>query len=154
MVRDDLPQIGNLEIYITKAYSTMMLTIDTIFKTHQPFLWSVNAGIQDDITDPQSPISPATILFYSVSGDGSHVATLSTKSKLLQLDMWDLGTAPCSMNPPRGIQAPLMDASIERRAPFSPKSCGQYRTFIECPVATDTCKERTYYLLITPSSPR
>ncbi|KAF9355009.1 hypothetical protein BGX34_010700 [Mortierella sp. NVP85] len=125
---------------------------DTVIRTHQPFLWSVNVGIKNGAVDPSSPSVPARILFYSASGDGSHVATLSTKDKILQLDMWDLETAPHSTavteTSPEATPSPSllipkpytngdMDTYIENRRPFSPKSCGQLQKSINRPVATD-----------------
>lgn len=104
----------------------MILAIGAVFKAHQPFLWSIDVVIKDG-TDLQAPSVPARILFYSVSGDGNYVATLSTKDMTLQLDIWNL-------------EAQRTDADIEGRAPFLPKPCGQYRTNILEPVGDDTCK--------------
>ncbi|KAF9350496.1 hypothetical protein BGX34_001192 [Mortierella sp. NVP85] len=142
--------IGHVELHYMELHASQSTAVadtidDTVFKPHQPFLWSINVGIQDDTTTSSAP---ARILFYSVSGDGSHVATLSTKNTMLQMDMWDLETTSYSVKCDKEIQALLlpipefnasdeMDTVNESRAPFSPTSCGQYRTSIKCPVAAD-----------------
>ncbi|KAF9342800.1 hypothetical protein BGX34_007648, partial [Mortierella sp. NVP85] len=47
-------------------------------------------GHREALRNPNSPIVPARIVHYSVSGDGKHVATLSTRNKDLHLDVWNL----------------------------------------------------------------
>jgi hypothetical protein len=124
------------------ASSAISNAIDDVFRSHKPFSWSVDVGIGEDTSDPQASRVPARILYYSASADGSHVATLSTKDRILQLDMWDLETASRSAvdvtNTTTGTICDVDDWS-EHRAAFSPISCGQYQA-IQNPVATDMCK--------------
>ncbi|KAF9355010.1 hypothetical protein BGX34_010701 [Mortierella sp. NVP85] len=110
---------------------------DAIVRAHQPFLWSVNVGIKDDTTGPHAPSVPARIISYSASGDGSHVATLSTKDEMLQLDIWDLEIPPHSTLD--------MDNFNERRAPFLPKPYEPYRIPLKDAKAY-SCKQEMHLL--------
>ncbi|KAK3828140.1 MAG: hypothetical protein J3Q66DRAFT_434734 [Benniella sp.] len=57
---------------------------------------SIDVGHREAMLNPNSPIVPARIVHYSVSGDGNHVATLSVRNRDLHLDVWNLtrGIAP------------------------------------------------------------
>ncbi|KAI7820812.1 hypothetical protein BC939DRAFT_217958 [Gamsiella multidivaricata] len=66
---------------------------DPNFIVHRPFLWSIDVGqTVGDLDDDSIPIpkSPRRIISYSLSGDGSHLSTLSKMDKCLQLDLWKL----------------------------------------------------------------
>src|SRR5690349_53495 len=103
----------------------MVFTIATVFEIHQPYLWSIDAGFGCEISD-QDPSVPARVIYYSVSGDGNYVATLSTKDKHIQLDMW-------------GLEMDSSAGDIESRAPFAPSPCGRYKTSISDSVDSDMC---------------
>ncbi|KAF9343730.1 hypothetical protein BGX34_006432, partial [Mortierella sp. NVP85] len=51
---------------------------------------SIDVGHREALLNPNSPIVPARIVHYSVSGDGNHVATLSVRNRDLHLDVWNL----------------------------------------------------------------
>ncbi|KAG0300818.1 hypothetical protein BGZ98_008846 [Dissophora globulifera] len=57
---------------------------------HRPFRWSINVSCNDDTVGIEDRSRPASILHYAVSGDGTHVATLSCTDKYLQMDIWSL----------------------------------------------------------------
>jgi len=80
------------------------------------------------------------IIYYAVSGDGNHAATLSTRGEILQLDMWDLGantTCIASTSTMDGQQTKCH--CIACKAPVTPKPYGQHRITIDEPLDSDIC---------------
>jgi len=120
-----------------------------IFKLHRPFIWSVDVGIKDD---PPAHLSSAVsssrkastlsgrIIYYAVSGDGNHAATLSTRGKILQLDLWDLGantTCIAKTSATEGQETKCY--CIACKAPVTPRPCGQRQLAIDKSLDSDIC---------------
>ncbi|KAF9959409.1 hypothetical protein BGZ65_000428 [Modicella reniformis] len=148
---------GYIELHYMELHESHLGVVDddTAFELHRPYLWSIDVGYKDDPEDSQSTAVPARIIYYAVSGDGNYVATLSTKDKLLQLDMWDLEMVSPHMVDIADNEAEMInqDAHNERRAPFRPKPCSQCRIPISQPVDSDifhTCWDE---ILRNPSTP-
>jgi hypothetical protein len=128
----------------------MMCITGAIFKLHRPFIWSVDVGIKNDPPIHLSAVVPMVnqegatvsgrIIYYAISGDGNHAATLSTRGKILQLDMWDLGAGiTCVANTPTTEGQETKCHCISCKAPVTPKLCGQRRIPIVRALDSDMC---------------
>ncbi|KAF9182365.1 hypothetical protein BGZ51_004799 [Haplosporangium sp. Z 767] len=99
---------------------------------HRPFLWSIDL-CQRDGPDHDNPFErPTRIMDYSISGDGSHVATLANTKDHLILDLW------CVMDPkePKRSNSRFnigrkQKDSAPIQQPFHPKRCASIRIVLE-----------------------
>ncbi|KAF9169558.1 hypothetical protein BGX20_010153 [Mortierella sp. AD010] len=74
---------------------------------HKPYVWSIDV---QHCENPDGPLQSLEISRYSISGDGTRVATLSATDDSLFLDLWDIsgpeGSAPHSPNKSAWKQLP------------------------------------------------
>lgn len=98
---------------------------EAVYKSHQPFVWSINTGHKDALSDPRTS---SRVLSYSISGNDKYAATLTLKGRSLQLDMWDLKPDLTATSGVINNAGTSMDAHNGRQAPFTPELCGQFRT--------------------------
>ncbi|KAG0326145.1 hypothetical protein BGZ99_010050 [Dissophora globulifera] len=94
---------------------------------HRPFRWSINVSCRDDTVGIEDRSRPASILHYAVSGDGTHVATLSCTDKYLQMDIWSLKSDQLLAADLHGPEAKnkLDSNPFSPSAPFYPQSRAQ-----------------------------
>ncbi|KAK3828028.1 MAG: hypothetical protein J3Q66DRAFT_434647 [Benniella sp.] len=150
--------IHYLELDVTQ-YETKVDHIDDgdVFYLHRPFIWSVDVGIKEDTSavphGQKPPTMSGRIIYYAVSGDGNHVATLSTRGEILQLDMWGLGAhTTCIANTSTMEGQETKCHCIACKAPVTPKPCGQHRITIDEPLDSDIFFDDRYdYLRHDPS---
>ncbi|KAI7826895.1 hypothetical protein BC939DRAFT_446141 [Gamsiella multidivaricata] len=84
--------VGYIELEFMEIHPCHAKNIlhDPYLRTHQPFLWSIDADVMDDCTDKVLPYQPKKVLRFDISGDGMHAVTLSGTSSHLCIDLWDL----------------------------------------------------------------
>ncbi|KAF8970263.1 hypothetical protein BGZ46_010537 [Entomortierella lignicola] len=81
---------------------------------HKPYLWSLDVQHKESPTDPR-PAQSIKIIQYSISGDGTHAATLSATDSSLYLDLWDIS---------KTVGNALAPTDVKERwhmAPYCPK---------------------------------
>ncbi|KAG9064361.1 hypothetical protein KI688_003549 [Linnemannia hyalina] len=61
---------------------------DPSLKVHKPYVWSINVNYSDEQSEDLSPTME--IVAYTISGDGTHVATVAAIDQHVFLDVWDL----------------------------------------------------------------
>ncbi|KAI7819676.1 hypothetical protein BC939DRAFT_250219 [Gamsiella multidivaricata] len=85
---------GFLELHYFELHSCSVENYihDIPMRAHEPYLWSIDIEHMETPTEP-SPAQSVEIVHYSISGDGTHAATLSATDRCLYLDLWDLSCA-------------------------------------------------------------
>ncbi|KAG0248755.1 hypothetical protein BG011_009934 [Mortierella polycephala] len=99
---------------------------------HRPFLWSIDLS-QRDGPDHDNPFEqPMRIMDYSISGDGSHVATLANTKNHLILDLWSvIDPKESKQSNSRFNIGRKQKDSAPIQQPFHPKRCASIRIVLE-----------------------
>ncbi|KAK3828024.1 MAG: hypothetical protein J3Q66DRAFT_321640, partial [Benniella sp.] len=127
-------ELHYMELIATQYDTDVDRIDDAVFKVHRPFLWSIDVEIKEDPANVRT--LPGKIIYYMVSGDGNFAATLSTRSNILQLDMWDLKVDPVCTANTEGEEGRKCRCEV-CQAPFTPRPCGQYVTHVSKPIDSD-----------------
>ncbi|KAF9402548.1 hypothetical protein BGX21_009703 [Mortierella sp. AD011] len=120
---------GFIHLHFMELHPFYLIGADPSLNIHRPYLWSINVGSNENSTNPHAPNRPASIRYYSLSGDGSYAATLSGKDKELQLDIWDLKTDASVTDNYNGKSPSTTDLSKPTipSEPFHPRQVGQIK---------------------------
>ncbi|KAI8603712.1 hypothetical protein EDD21DRAFT_441783 [Dissophora ornata] len=104
---------------------------------HKPYLWSIDVQHKQTPADP-GPARSVNIIRYSISGDGTHAATLSATDDYVYLDLWDIS---------RTIDNTPVAPDVKERwqmAPYSPKwSAGIPMPFTRPNEESESCTDLT-----------
>ncbi|KAF9953952.1 hypothetical protein BGZ70_000054 [Mortierella alpina] len=83
---------------------------------HRPYIWSLNIGHSDSLSESHAQEQPTTIIHYAISGDGTHAATLAATETQLILDVWDLDPLEAAYRD-RLLEQPTLISIALRHAP-------------------------------------
>ncbi|KAG0297994.1 hypothetical protein BGZ96_003641 [Linnemannia gamsii] len=81
-------ELHYMEIVKEPIECTSFSAHDPSLRIHRPYVWSINVNYSDELSEDLAPTME--IVNYAISGDGTHVATVSAIDQHVFLDVWDL----------------------------------------------------------------
>ncbi|KAF9187679.1 hypothetical protein BGZ51_001174 [Haplosporangium sp. Z 767] len=113
-----------IELHYIELHASQLGTdYDSSLKVHRPYLWSIDVAHTNKSADGRIYKKSTRIIHYAVSGDGSHVATLSALDKILYLDVWDVASKSSALTNAAQNNTP--------QPPLHPWRCAQKQLQLE-----------------------
>ncbi|KAG0267264.1 hypothetical protein BG011_007675 [Mortierella polycephala] len=121
------PELGFVELHYMELHAAQLSSdSDHSLRVHRPYLWSIDVAHTVESADNKIYNKSTRIIHFAVSGDGTHVATLSTIDTKLYLDVWDLEPeSSVHIDPPQKDTLP---------PPYHPSRCAHKQLHLKCDI--------------------